>query len=152
MKSGSFTSLTPGFIEDSRFSYLCHHIICCNILFWLGHVRKILGLQRLFERLLGIPRGCQTIYLETYSSSRLLICGNVSQFSLVTHSCPTLCDPMNCSKPGLPVHHQLPEFTQTSVHRVSDTMQPSHPLSSPSPPAPQSLPASESFPMSQLFA
>ena len=47
-----------------------------------------------------------------------------------------LCDPMNCSTPGLPVHHQLPEFTQTHVHRVSDAIQPSHPLSSPSPPAP----------------
>ena len=51
-------------------------------------------------------------------------------------SCPTLCDPMNCSTPGLPVHHQLPEFTQTHVHRVSDAIQPSYPLSSPSPPAP----------------
>ena len=58
------------------------------------------------------------------------------QFSSVAQSCPTLCDPMNCSTPGLPVHHQLPEFTQTRVHRVSDTIQPSHPLSSPSPPAP----------------
>ena len=58
------------------------------------------------------------------------------QFSSVTQSCPTLCDPMNCSTPGLPVHHQLPEFTQTHVHRVSDAIQPSHPLSSPSPPAP----------------
>ena len=57
-------------------------------------------------------------------------------FSLVTQSCPTLCDPMNRSTPGLPVHHQLPEFTQTHVHRVSDAIQPSHPLSSPSPPAP----------------
>jgi len=56
--------------------------------------------------------------------------------SLFTQSCPTLCDPMNCSTPGLPVHHQLPEFTQTRVHRVSDAIQPSHPLSSPSPPAP----------------
>ena len=59
---------------------------------------------------------------------------------------------MNCSTPGLPVHHQLPEFTQTHVHWVRDAIQPSHPLSSPSPPAPKSLPASESFPMSQLFA
>ena len=59
-----------------------------------------------------------------------------NQFSSVTRSCPTLCDPMNCSTPGLPVHHQLPEFTQTHVHRVSDAIQPSHPLSSPSPPAP----------------
>ena len=58
------------------------------------------------------------------------------QFSSVAQSCPTLCDPMNHSTPGLPVHHQLPEFTQTHVHRVSDAIQPSHPLSSPSPPAP----------------
>ena len=59
-----------------------------------------------------------------------------SQFSSVAQSCPTLCDPMNCSTPGLPVHHQLPEFTQTHAHRVGDAIQPSHPLSSPSPPAP----------------
>ena len=58
------------------------------------------------------------------------------QFNSVTQSCPTLCDPMNRSMPGLPVHHQLPEFTQTHVHRVSDAIQPSHPLSSPFPPAP----------------
>ena len=58
------------------------------------------------------------------------------QFSSVAKSCPTLCNPMNHSTPGLPVHHQLPEFTQTHVHRVSDAIQPSHPLSSPSPPAP----------------
>ena len=58
------------------------------------------------------------------------------QFSSVAQSCPTLCDPMNRSTPSLPVHHQLPEFTQTHVHRVSDAIQPSHPLSSPSPPAP----------------
>ena len=58
------------------------------------------------------------------------------QFSSVSQLCPTLCDPMNRSTPGLPVHHQLLEFTQTHVHRVSDAIQPSHPLSSPSPPAP----------------
>ena len=58
------------------------------------------------------------------------------QFSSVTQSCLTLCDPMNYSTPGLRVHHQLPEFTQTHVHRVGDAIQPSHPLSSPSPPAP----------------
>ena len=57
------------------------------------------------------------------------------QFSSVAQSCLTLCDPMNRSTPGLPVHHQLPEFTQTHVHRVGDAIQPSHPLSSPSPPA-----------------
>ena len=58
------------------------------------------------------------------------------QFSSVTQSCPTLCDPMNRSMPGLPVHHQLLEFTQTHVHLVNDAVQPSHPLSSPSPPVP----------------
>ena len=73
------------------------------------------------------------------------------QFSLVAQSNPTFCDPMNCSTPGLPVHHQLLEFIQTHVHRVADAIQPSHrlvPFSS----CPQSLPASGSFPMSQLFA
>jgi len=72
------------------------------------------------------------------------------QFSSVTQSCPTLCDPMNRSTPGLPVQHQLPEFTQTYIHWVSDAIQPSSviPFSS----CPQSLPASESFPMSQFFA
>ena len=73
------------------------------------------------------------------------------QFSLVAQSCPTLCDPMNRSTPGLPVHHQHPEFTQTHVHWVSDAIQPSHPLSSPSPLAPNPS-QHQSFPMSQLFA
>ena len=58
------------------------------------------------------------------------------QIRSVAQSCLTLCDPMNRSMPSLPVHHQLPEFTQTHGHRVSDAIQPSHPLSSPSPPAP----------------
>ena len=57
------------------------------------------------------------------------------QFSSITQSCLTLCDPMNCSMPSLPVHHQLLESIQTHVHRVGDAIQPSHPLSSPSPPA-----------------
>ena len=58
------------------------------------------------------------------------------QFSSVAQSCLTLCDPMDCSMPGLPVHHKLPESTQTHVYQVGDAIQPSHPLSSPSPPAP----------------
>ena len=57
------------------------------------------------------------------------------EFSSVAQSCPTVCDPMDCSTPGLPVHHQLPELTQTHAHRVSDAIQSSHPLLSPSPPA-----------------
>ena len=71
------------------------------------------------------------------------------QFSSVAQLCPTLCDPMNWSMPGLPVHHQLPESTQIHVHWVGDAIQPSHPLSSPS--SPQSFPTSRSFQMSQLF-
>ena len=66
----------------------------------------------------------------------ILYFGLSDQIRSIAHSCPTPCDPMNLSTPGLPVHHQLPEFTQTHVHRVSDAIQLSHPLSSPSPPAP----------------
>ena len=69
-----------------------------------------------------------------YSSLYFLLKFTV-QFSSLAQSCLTLCDPMNHSTPGLPVHHQLLEFTQTHVHWVSDAIQPSHPLSSPSPPA-----------------
>ena len=73
---------------------------------------------------------------KSYIYSRLLTPFSSVQFSSVTQSCPIICDPMNRSMPGLPVHHQLLEFTQTHVHRVSDAIQPSHPLSSPSPPGP----------------
>ena len=66
--------------------------------------------------------------LGSYSGYRI-------QFSSVTQLCPTLCDPMDCSTPGFPVHYQLPELTQSHVHRVSDAIQPSHLLSSPYPPA-----------------
>ena len=74
----------------------------------------------------------------------------LSSVQSVAQSCPTLCDSMNCSTPGLPVHHQPPGFTQTHIHWVSDAIQPSHPLLSPSPPAPNPS-QQESFPMSQLF-
>ena len=74
----------------------------------------------------------------------------VYQFSSVAQSCPTLCDPMNRSTPGLPVHHQLPEFTQTQVHQVSDAIQPSHPLLSPHPTISSSVvPFSSRFQSSQ---
>ena len=70
--------------------------------------------------------------------TKIMASGTISsaQFSSVAQSCPTLCNPMNRSTPGLPVHHHIPEFTQTHVHRVRDAIQLSHPLSSPSPPAP----------------
>ena len=85
-----------------------------------------------------------------YGKSREILPYSV-QFSSVTQSCPTLWDPMNHCTPGLPVHHQLPEFTQTHVHQVGDAIQPSHPLSSSSPPAPNPSQHQGSFPMSQLF-
>ena len=80
-----------------------------------------------------------TNHLVTLAKTRTLdLVSHMSsvQFSSVAQSCPTLCDPMNRSTPGLPVHHQLPEFTQTYVHWVGNAIQPSHPWSSPSPPAP----------------
>ena len=76
----------------------------------------------------------------------------IPQFSSVAQSCPTLCDLIYCSMPGLPVHHQLPEFTQIQVHWVGDAIQPSHLLSVPFSSHLQSFPGSESFPVSQFFA
>ena len=93
-----------------------------------------------------IQMGISFLFSSAFSLSSCYI-----QFSSVAQPCLTLCDPMNRSTPGLPVHHQLPEFTQTQVHRVGDAIQPSSsivPVSS----CPQSLPASDSFPMNQLFA
>jgi len=81
----------------------------------------------------GLP---DWVWWETTFHIFSAICPYSVQFSSVAQLCPTLCDPMNHSTPGLPVHHHLPEFTSTHVYRVGDAIQPSHPLSSPSPPAP----------------
>ena len=86
----------------------------------------------MFALILGIRK--QFYYVFVISLIRPTSDGH--QFSSVTQSCLTLCNPMNRSMLGVPVHHQLPEFTQTHAHRASDAIQPSHPLSSPSPPAP----------------
>ena len=75
------------------------------------------------------------IYIYIYNWITFLCTWNIVQFTSVAQSCPTLCDPMNHSTPGLPVYHQLPESIQTHVHWVGDAIQASHPLSSPSPPA-----------------
>ena len=83
-----------------------------------------------------LPRSESSPHPYYYSLRSQALRSYSVQFSAVTQSCPTLCDPMNHSTPGLPVHHHLPEFTQTHVQRVSDAIQPSHPLSSLSPPAP----------------
>ena len=104
---------------------------------WTNHCTPLIPLNRFSI----------TKYITYFIAQKTMVCNPICtywdpslklllQFSSVAQSCPTLCDPMNRSTPGLPVHHQLPEFTQTHVHRVSDAIQPSHPLSSPSPPAP----------------
>ena len=109
------------------------------------------------DSLLSEPPGKPIARLDLYILNKFSISLLISakhkeinfQFSSVAQSCLTLCDPMDCSTPGLPVHRQLSEFTQTHVHGVGDAIQPSHPLSSPSC---QSFPASGSFQMSQFFA
>ena len=86
----------------------------------------------------------QKLYLD------LFVLSLISFINSVPESCLTLCDPMDCNTPGSPVHHQFPELAQTHVHRVSDAIQPSHPLSFPSLPA-FILSQHQSFPMSQFF-
>ena len=90
----------------------------------------------LASRFLTTSTTWEALYNGAESNSQVPLGRASVQFSSVTQSCPTLCNPMNHSTPGLSVHHQLLEFTQTHVHRVGDAIQPSHPLSSPSPPAP----------------
>ena len=79
-------------------------------------------------------KGLSRVFSNTTVQKHQFLGAHSVQFSSVAQSCPTLCNPMDCSMPGLPVHHQLPEFTQTHVHWVGDTIQPSHPLLSPSSP------------------
>ena len=88
--------------------------------------RYVITMKSYFSKL-------DTMYLKDSNVFRHTVTCSSVQFSSFAQSCPTICDPMNRSTPGLPVHHQLPEFTH--VHRVSDAIQPSHPLPSPSPPA-----------------
>ena len=89
---------------------------------------------------LGLPHCRWILYnlssRKAESWTQICLISSSVQFSSVTQSCPTLCNPMNRSTPGLPVHYHLPEFTQTHMHWVGDAIQPSHPLSSPIPPAP----------------
>ena len=82
-----------------------------------------------------VSRGSSKTYFPPFLFILIKQWIGMNQFSSVAQSCPTLCDPMDQSMLGLPAHHQLPECTQTHVHWVSDAIQPSHPLSSPSPPA-----------------
>ena len=129
--------------SDTEFTHV-------HIAQWLVRTRKIAtsGLQRGWGGLQScVPsKEDQTpVICWVYKSNVKDIFLTSVQLSSVTHSCLTLCDPMNCSTPGLPVHHQLPEFTKTHVHWVSDAIQPSHPLSSPSPPPPNTSPHQSLF-------
>ena len=110
----------------------CRDLSFLNVEFKANFFTLSLSSRGSLVLLLSAVRVVSSAYL------RLLINLNrhlLTQFNSVTQSCPTLCNPMNHSMPGLPVHHQLPESTQTHVHWVSDAIQPSHPLVSPSPPA-----------------
>ena len=109
---------------------------------WQEHNWHIMGSQKIFVKGILVIKwlrlhapnawGLGSIPGHDYQAMKI----TSVQFSSVTQSCLTLCDPMNYSTPGLPVHHHLPGFTQTHVHWVGDAIQPSHPLSSPFPPAP----------------
>ena len=120
----SFPNLKP--VCCSMSASNCCFLTCIQISQEAGQVIWYCHLFKNFPG--GLLHGC--ISLKSGGPA----CAAV-QFSSVAQSCPTLCDPMDCSTPGLPVHHQLLEFTQTHVHWVGDAIQPSHPLLSPSPPA-----------------
>ena len=92
--------------------------------------------EKLKSLLMRVKEESKRVNLKINIKKTKIMASGPIQFSSVAQSCLTLCDPMNRSTPGLPVHHQLQEINQTHVHRVSDAIQPSHPLSSPSPPAP----------------
>ena len=100
---------------------------------WRSFVSTISHLLSLIQSVTSLP--CPLVPVPYTSCCTVLLYFLRCQFSPVTQSSPTLCDPVDCSMPGLPVHHQLLDFAQTHVHWVGDAIQPSHPLSSPSPPA-----------------
>ena len=118
-----------------------HNIKCGCIVFkehksvFVGTIGKTVPNYRQFSGMLFLLTSIAGNTTFHFYSLHLPLFPELFQFSSVAQSCPTLCDPMNHSTPGLPVHHQLAGYTQTHVHRVDDAIQPSHPLSSPSPPA-----------------
>ena len=102
---------------------------------WFFKIHLLLESCIFYCFLLKIENFIDFALISNISFLWLALCFSSVQFSSLAQSCQTLWDPMNRSTPGLPVHHQLLEFTQTHVHRAGDAIQPSHPLSSPSPPA-----------------
>ena len=107
-----------------------------SILPWRRPWTERLGrLQSMGSQILNTTEWLTCLDLNLFFYLQIFVYHDEVQFTLVAQLCPTLCDPMDCSMPGFPVHHQLPEFTQTQVHWVGDANQPSHPLSSPSLPS-----------------
>ena len=119
-------------VQWDAYTLVCHPLFSISHLHpsWWQHV--LYGKDTRWSRAPQSEIDLRTAVKYTFTSFQF----SKVQFSSVAQSRPTLCNPMNCSMPGLPVHHQLPEFTQTHVHRVGDAIQPSHPLLLPSPPAP----------------
>ena len=113
-------------------SVLFNHYVFCFVCSWFL-VSYHCGQQRSLTKFWFSSK-----YWDRIMTQQVIYTGGcfMYQFSSVPQSCATLCNPMNCSEPGLPVHHQCLQFTQTHAHRVSDAIQPSHPLPSPSPPSP----------------
>ena len=128
--------MVPKLEWASRVAYhqcLCHMCVCminCFSHVWLFVTLWIVAHQALLSKGFSRQGYCSGLPCPPPGDDTSVL------FSSVAQSCLSLCNPMNRSTPGLPVHHQLPEFTQTHAHRVSDAIQPSHPPSPPSPPAP----------------
>ena len=148
------------FLPDFTNSFVCLFCLLMPLLDWQDWNKTFIAcLVMLVKKWLGkeiVTISSVSLHFSYSCSHReISVClaylWEAKQFSSVAQSCLTLWDPTNRSTPGLPVHHHLPEFTQTHVHQVCDAIQPSHPLLSPPPPAPNPS-QHQSFPMSQLFA
>ena len=119
------------------YKYLCENLLSIHLHLY----PEVELLDHIVNSIYNFLRNCHTVFhsictiLHAFPQFSTSL-STFIQFSSVAQSYPTFCNPMDCSTPGLPVHHQLPELTQTHVHWIGDAIQPSHPLSSPSPPAP----------------
>ena len=119
----------PWMEEPGRLQFMGSQRVGHNWATSLSYINMTQAVSRIYKELVPI-RKRDTTQLLNYAKDL-----NTSQFSSVTQSCPTLCNPIDCSTPGFPVRHKHPELIQTHIHQVSDAIQPSHPLWSPSPPA-----------------
>ena len=134
-RGGGFRSNISG--KDQKQKWLGIFKLLSGVVWWHQyHWRSCVLPVQVFLQLHELQDQALSLWSGSTDSKTLDYQRTNPQFSSVTQSCSTLCDPMNRSTPGLPVHHQLLEFTQTHVHRVGNDIQPSHPLLSPSPPAP----------------